>query len=138
MRCFALDHAFDRVRIERPPILVDMACLLQRGADPAQGHALASLGARPMQTLGQGHGCGVHLAMVLAALTLAAFLADAIAGSLELGDEPRLLVFGESAGDLAHHLTARIIEALVGDDWDRAARILASCRDERKRCRRPR
>ena len=31
----AADHAFDRVWVERPPIRVDVACLLQRGADPA-------------------------------------------------------------------------------------------------------
>ena len=32
---FALHHALDRVRIEWPPKLVDVACL-QRGADAAQ------------------------------------------------------------------------------------------------------
>ena len=77
---FALDHALDRVRIEWPAVLVDVSCLFQRGAYPAQRHALASLGARPMKTLGQGHGCGVHLAMGLMALTLAASC-GAIAGT---------------------------------------------------------
>ena len=62
-----------------------------------------------MQAFRQGDGVGAQVPMRLAPFTLPRLLADALAGVPQLGDQTGLLIFGEGTGDLAHHLSRRIV-----------------------------
>ena len=59
-------------------MLIEMTSLGEGGCDLAQAHALAGLGACPVQALGQGDGLGAQLPMRLAPFTLPLLLANAL------------------------------------------------------------
>ena len=70
-----------------------MTSLGEGGCDLAQAHALAGLGACPVEAFRQGDGVGSQLDVRLAPFTLPLLLSDALAGVAQLGDQTRLLVW---------------------------------------------
>jgi hypothetical protein len=105
-------------RVERLTVLVEVSCFDELGANLPQTHSFAGLRACPVETLHQGDGLGAELDVALSPITIPLRLADTLAGVAQLGDQTGLLRLGESTGDLAHHLSARVLarrQIVTGD-----------------------
>jgi hypothetical protein len=75
--------------------------------DLCETAAFAALGVGSMQALGLAHSLGVEFGKRRASLSLARALPDARSSATELRHQPRLLIRGKRAGDLAYHRAAR-------------------------------